>query len=150
MDRMPALESGVAHPRAPGHPPGRRARVPRRGAGSRAHGTTARPRRRSALVVFVFQALLWIAGPTVEAWAEVRSLAATAHIEQEDSRACPPIHSHFDCQICRTLRTGATMSAPVTLPWRAQLAHGLAPARMTTGAQATAGGPHGARAPPVA
>lgn len=112
--------------------------------------TNAHRQRRTALLVLLFQALLWIAGPSVEALVEARAADVVAHVENEGSPACPPIHSHLECQICRTLRTGATTTASVMLAWRTSEAPRV-PATLRSGAARTAStAPLGARAPPVA
>jgi hypothetical protein len=106
-------------------------------------------RRRPAVVVLALQALLWMAGPTIEARAEARSAGAAAHVEEPGASKCPPIHSHLDCQVCRTLRSGATPSPSVALPSaNTGVVRGTAPSP-STAPHATTAGPLGSRAPPV-
>ena len=59
-----------------------------------------------AAVLFGFQALLWGGGSILEAQAAAESLSRYSHIEEQGAK-CPPIHSHVDCVICRTLNGGA-------------------------------------------
>ena len=100
--------------------------------------------------MLLLQALLWMAGPTIEARAEARAVGATAHVENVGENRCPPIHSHLECQICRTLRTSAPPAPGVALP------HGRQ--RTTPGVSGIAdayvrpagAGAIGSRAPPVA
>jgi hypothetical protein len=101
-------------------------------------------------VLLGLQALLWGGGSTVEARAAAESLTRVAHVEDESTTACPPLHSHLDCLICRTLSGGATSGT----------AHALVPASGGPGARpvssdscATDTGryvPLGSRAPPSA
>ena len=106
--------------------------------------------RRSAVVVLLLQALLWMAGPTIEARAEARAIGATAHVEDVGSNRCPPIHSHLECQICRTLRTGAPTAPAVELPIGGlRAAIGLAGVTDAYVRPATRGA-IGSRAPPAA
>jgi hypothetical protein len=113
----------------------------------RAHRRDALRRRRS-VVLLLLQVLLWMAGPTIEARAEARAAGATAHVEALGGSKCPPIHSHLDCQICRTLRTGFTPALAPALP----ISRGSAIARDGTSAdvvtETTWCGPLGSRAPP--
>ena len=72
--------------------------------------TQTRVRGRSprglAAVLFGLQALVWGGGSTLEAQAAAESLSRYSHVEEQGAK-CPPIHSHVDCIICRTLNGGA-------------------------------------------
>jgi hypothetical protein len=72
----------------------------------------ASPKRRLpralALVLLGLQAFLWGGGSIAEARTAAESLLRHSHIEDQGSTACPPIHSHLDCLICRTFSGGAT------------------------------------------
>jgi hypothetical protein len=64
-----------------------------------------------------FQALLWGGGSIIEAKAAAESLSRSSHIEDQDRTACPPLHSHLDCLICRTMSgTGGPSSATTLVP----------------------------------
>jgi hypothetical protein len=105
--------------------------------------------RCASVVVLVLQALLWMAGPTIEARAEARSAGAAAHVEERGTSTCPPIHSHLECQVCRTLRSAAAPAPGVALPSATTgVICGTAPS-VSVVPRTTAGGPLGSRAPPV-
>jgi len=73
--------------------------------------------RALASVLLGLQALLWGGGYIVEAKAAAESLSRYTHVEDQSTTACPPIHSHLDCLICRTLNGGAVGgSAPAFVP----------------------------------
>ena len=66
-----------------------------------------------ATVLLGLQALLWGGGPITEARVAAESLSRYSHVEDLGNTACPPLHSHLDCLICRTFSSGATSgSAP--------------------------------------
>ena len=101
------------------------------------------------MVLFALQAFLWGGGSMVEARAAAESLNRHSHVEDQGTTACPPIHSHLDCLVCRTFASGA-------LPVRARDAiptanrddcqpRGIA-ASLTTADEA---GALGSRAPPA-
>lgn len=105
--------------------------------------------RALAIVVLGFQALLWGGGSILEAQAVAESLTRYSHVEDEGTK-CPPIHSHLDCLICRTLKGGAagnsaTAIVPVAsgIAERPALASGVVAGQWRTGAL-------GSRAPPCA
>lgn len=68
-----------------------------------------------AVVLLAFQAFFWGGGTIVEAQAAAESLTRQEHVEDQGRNACPPIHSHFNCLICRTLSGASTGATPVTL-----------------------------------
>jgi hypothetical protein len=106
--------------------------------------------RRFAAILLGLQALLWGGGSILEARAAAESLTRHAHVEDTGSTTCPPIHSHLDCLVCRTLSNGALGgSAPSVRPTQSVkvcLPEGPAVA----GLDYTARGPLGSRAPPSA
>jgi hypothetical protein len=73
--------------------------------------------RALAVVLLAFQALLWGGGTIVEAQAAAESLTQRPHVEDQGRTGCPPIHSHINCLICRTLSGGSTGATPATLMW---------------------------------
>ena len=76
-----------------------------------------------ATVLLGFQALLWGGGSIVEARAAAESLTRYVHVEDQGTTTCPPIHSHLDCLICRTMSSGGTGgSAPSFVPMAAAVA----------------------------
>lgn len=79
-------------------------------------GAVRRVPRLLAATLLGLQALLWGGGSILEARAAAESLAQVTHIEDESDTACPPIHSHVDCLVCRTLTGGATGGSAPALP----------------------------------
>lgn len=73
---------------------------------------TASPTKRfsrvMATVLLGLQALLWGGGSIIEARTAAESLSRYSHVEDLGNTACPPLHSHLDCLICRTFNGGAT------------------------------------------
>jgi hypothetical protein len=63
--------------------------------------------RALVVVLLALQGLVWGGGSIIEAKAAAESLTRYSHVEDQGTTACPPIHSHLDCLICRTL-TGGT------------------------------------------
>ncbi len=63
--------------------------------------------RALATVLLGLQALLWGGGSIIEARAAAESLSRDAHVEDQGTTACLPIHSHLDCLVCRTFSSGA-------------------------------------------
>ena len=106
--------------------------------------------RLSARLLLVLQALLWCGGPSIEAMSASDAMRTGSHIEALGGAACPPIHSHLDCQICRTFSSGAVTAHAQDLL--------LVASRVTGAVDAPAGGatgdgrfgPLGSRAPPRA
>lgn len=75
------------------------------------------PRRVSralTVVMLVLQGFLWGAGSIAEAKSAAESLLRYTHIEDQGDPTCPPIHSHLDCVICRTMH-GANAASPPAL-----------------------------------
>ena len=64
--------------------------------------------RALAVVLLGLQAFLWGGGPIAEARTAAESLLRYSHVEDQASTACPPLHSHLDCVICRAFSSGAT------------------------------------------
>lgn len=72
--------------------------------------------RTLVVVLLALQALVWGGGSIIEAKAAAESLTRYSHVEDQGTTACPPIHSHLDCLICRTLNGGTSGgSAPALL-----------------------------------
>lgn len=63
----------------------------------------------------MLQGLLWGGGSILEARSAAESLTRLAHIEDSGASTCPPIHSHLDCVVCRTISHGATGGTAPTL-----------------------------------
>lgn len=68
--------------------------------------------RTLVVVLLALQALLWGGGSMLEARSAAESLTRYTHVEDQDAQACPPIHSHLDCVICRTFASGALTARP--------------------------------------
>ena len=105
--------------------------------------------RALAIVLLGFQTLLWGGGSILEARAAAESLTRYAHVEDQGTTSCPPIHSHLDCLICRTFASGAVAARPRDLLPPA-IGGSWVPSAVVVG---TSGdgcfGPLGSRAPPV-
>ena len=115
--------------------------------------TASRARRglpRTVVVVLLaLQALLWGGGSIIEARSAAESLSRYAHVEDLNSPACPPIHSHLDCVICRTFASGALTARPRELvpePGRDTRVNSSPVVRVTGDCGS---GPLGSRAPPA-
>ena len=116
--------------------------------------TTIRARhgwpRTLVVVLLALQALLWGGGSILEARSAAESLTRYTHVEDQDAQACPPIHSHLDCVICRTFASGAlTAKARDFLP-RSGQDEGLVSSAVVRITGEDGGGPLGSRAPPAA
>jgi hypothetical protein len=61
-----------------------------------------------ATVLLGLQAVLWGGGPIAEAASAAESLARYSHVEDQASKACPPLHRHVDCVVCRAFNAGAS------------------------------------------
>jgi hypothetical protein len=77
--------------------------------------TRSRVPRLLATILLGFQALLWGGGSILEARTAAESLTRYSHVEDQASKACPPLHSHVDCLICRTFGGGAVSGAAPAL-----------------------------------
>jgi hypothetical protein len=101
-----------------------------------------------ATILLGFQALLWGGGSIIEARSAAESLSRSSHVEHQGRTACPPIHSHLDCLICRTMSgTGGPASATALVPVTTHVFERPASnvvGRTTSGSS----GPLGSRAPP--
>lgn len=102
-----------------------------------------------AAVLIALQALLWGGGSIIEARAAAESLTRATHVEDTGNPACPPIHSHLDCLICRTLSSGATAGHATSLVGIDREATSLRHQVVTFGTT-SGSGPLGSRAPPGA
>ena len=101
-----------------------------------------------ASVLFGLQALLWGGGSIIEARAAAESLTRYSHVEDQGTTACPPIHSHLDCLVCRTMNgAGHAGSAPSLIPVTSRVAEYMA-SEAVTPANRGLSGPLGSRAPP--
>ena len=101
-----------------------------------------------ATVLLGLQALLWGGGSMVEARSAAESLSRFAHIEDQGTTTCPPIHSHLDCLICRTFASGAVASrARELLPFASRVTW-VPEAPVASAASDGCNGPLGSRAPP--
>ena len=101
-----------------------------------------------ATILLGFQAFLWGGGSIIEAKAAAESLSRHSHVEDQSTTACPPIHSHLDCLICRTMSgTGGTGSAPALIPTASQVAERPA-SDVVVLVKRGLSGPPGSRAPP--
>lgn len=105
--------------------------------------------RTLVVVLLALQALLWGGGSILEARAAAESLTRYTHVEDSDTRACPPIHSHLDCVICRTFASGALPAKPRDLLTGISHHDGLAPAALVRIAGEARSGQLGSRAPPA-
>jgi hypothetical protein len=77
--------------------------------------TTPRVPRALVIVLLGLQAFLWGGGSIAEARSAAESLSRYSHIEDQGATQCPPLHSHLDCVICRTLTGGASTGSSATL-----------------------------------
>jgi len=101
-----------------------------------------------ATILLGFQAFLWGGGSIIEARAAAESLSRHSHIEDQGTTACPPIHSHLDCLICRTMSgAGGTGSAPALVPIASHVAERPA-SDVVVLVNRGLSGPPGSRAPP--
>lgn len=114
--------------------------------------TTIRARRgwlRTLVVVLLaLQALLWGGGSILEARSAAESLTRYTHVEDQDARACPPLHSHFDCVICRTFASGALAVKPRDLLPATGHGDAIASSSVVRRSGEDGRGPLGSRAPP--
>lgn len=103
-----------------------------------------------SVMLLVLQALVWGGGSILEAEAAAASLTQVTHVEDESSTACPPIHSHVDCLVCRTLTGGAASGSAPTVPTVAQCGQSQPVSVVATAADAGVPAYLGSRAPPSA
>ena len=101
-----------------------------------------------ARVLLLLQALIWCGGPAIEAMSASDALRVASHIEAEGGAACPPIHSHSDCQICRTFSSGALTANGTSLLPAVTHAGGVDCAPVASAHDDGRFGPLGSRAPP--
>ena len=104
-----------------------------------------------ALVVALLglQFLIWGGGSIVEARAAAESLSRYSHVEDQATK-CPPIHSHLDCVICRTLNGGARGGSTPTLVAFASSNAKRPVSLIDAPAARSLFSPLGSRAPPLA
>ena len=81
--------------------------------------------RSLVVVLLALQALVWGGGSIIEARAAAESFGRYSHVEDESTTACPPIHSHLDCLICRTLNGGAAGGSALAMAMLAYAKVGL-------------------------
>lgn len=111
--------------------------------------SSTRVTRVLATILLGFQALLWGGGSIVEAKAAAESLTRYTHVEDQGTTACPPIHSHLDCLICRTLSGGGSGgSAPSFIPMAVGVAETPA-SQVVTPVDRAFCGTLGSRGPPL-
>ena len=115
--------------------------------------TTTRARRglpRTLVVILLaLQALLWGGGSILEARSAAESLTRYTHVEDQDAQACPPIHSHVDCVICRTFTSGALAVKPGDLLPGSSRDDDVAPPAVDRISGEECSGSLGSRAPPA-
>ena len=102
------------------------------------------------MVLLGLQALLWGGGSIVEAKAAAESLSRLTHVEEQGSRACPPLHSHVDCLICRTWHGGASSGQASTAVAAFSVGDDDPSAELVPVANRVFTGTLGSRAPPCA
>lgn len=101
-----------------------------------------------ATILLGFQALLWGGGSIIEARSAAESLTRSSHVEDQGRTACPPIHSHLDCLICRTMTgAGGPAAATALVPVETHVTERPAP-DVVGHANRGSTGPLGSRAPP--
>lgn len=85
----------------------------------------------------------------LEARSAAESLMRYTHVEDLDAQACPPIHSHLDCVICRTFASGAlTVKSRDLFPGTSR-DDDFAPSAVVRITGADGRGSLGSRAPPA-
>ena len=105
--------------------------------------------RSLVVVLLALQALVWGGGSIIEAKAAAESLTRYSHVEDQGTTACPPIHSHLDCLICRTFSSGAITARSRELVPPAASVFSM-PLVATVGSRGDGcAGPMGSRAPPA-
>ena len=106
--------------------------------------------RSLVVVLLALQALLWGGGSILEARSAAESLTRYTHVEDQDARACPPVHSHLDCLICRTFASGALAVKPGFFLPGTSVGDDLAPSAVDRITGHDGSGSLGSRAPPAA
>lgn len=87
--------------------------------------------------------------PLADARLEMRAATErVTHVEPAGAPACPPVHDHSACPVCRTIWTAAT---PPTTPGVSgpSVVGGPASPEILADSTSSFGGPLGARAPPA-
>ena len=105
--------------------------------------------RSLVVVLLVLQALVWGGGSVIEARAAAESFSRYSHVEDQSTTACPPIHSHLDCLICRTLTGGATGGSAPGMAALASASVGIAVSDAEVIGECGRPGTLGSRAPPL-
>jgi hypothetical protein len=105
--------------------------------------------RALAVVLLALQAFLWGGGSIAEARSAAEALSRYSHVEDQGNTACPPIHSHLDCLICRTLHGGAAGGASSTLFTRAASGADRPVLEAVVAVQRGLAGTLGSRGPPT-
>jgi hypothetical protein len=120
---------------------------PTRLSGVRASGRLSRT---IATVLLALQALVWGGGSIIEARAAAASLTRYAHVEDTSTTTCPPIHSHLDCLVCRTLSGGALGGSAPSVRIVTNGSTLCPEGTVVSGADDAPRGSLGSRAPPIA
>ena len=102
-----------------------------------------------AAVAFGLQFLLWGGGSILEAQTAAESLSRYSHVEEEGAK-CPPLHSHLDCVICRTLNGGGGGGSTPSLVVFASCDADRPVTTVETALEQGRFSPLGSRAPPLA
>jgi hypothetical protein len=105
--------------------------------------------RTVAVVLLALQALLWGGGSIIEARSAAESLTRYTHVEDQDAQACPPIHSHLDCIICRTFASGALTAKSRDLVPEPRRDGSIVSSPLVRITGSRGSGPLGSRAPPA-
>jgi hypothetical protein len=115
-------------------------------------GPTGRARSRVprslVVVLLVLQALVWGGGSILEARAAAESFSRYSHVEDQSAK-CPPIHSHLDCLICRTLNGGAVGGSSPAIEALAYLHDGTRVSDSEVPVECGRPGTIGSRGPPL-
>lgn len=105
--------------------------------------------RSLVVVLLALQALVWGGGSIIEARAAAESFGRYSHVEDESTTACPPIHSHLDCVICRTLHGGAAGGSAPAMAMLAYANVGLPVSDTEVAGECGRPGTLGSRGPPL-
>ena len=104
--------------------------------------------RSLVVVLLALQALVWGGGSIIEARAAAESFSRYSHVEDQSTTACPPIHSHLDCLICRTLNGGAAGGSAPAIAALASANVGMPGSGTQVAGERGRPGTLGSRAPP--